>query len=95
MKKPDNPALLKEAVRWACWVFENTDMPKRKVLQRTAQRFGIPAVAVERAVIAEKGKEYLGERAERMLAMYRPKYAAPSCSSARTMRPYDKHWKNL
>lgn len=95
MKKTDDPALLKDACRWACWVFENTDMPKRKVLQRASQRFGVPAAALERTVIATKGPDYLGERAERMLARYRQNYAAPSCVSARSMRPFDKHWKNL
>ncbi|MDD3760963.1 MAG: hypothetical protein PHO57_09065 [Acidithiobacillus sp.] len=70
-------------------------MPKRKVLQRASHKFSVPAAAVERAVIVAKGKYYLGERAERMLARYRPNYAADSCISARAMRPFDTHWKNL
>jgi hypothetical protein len=86
---------IKEAVRWACWVLDRTDMPKKKVFRRASLRFGIPAAVVERAVIAERGPDYLSERSERMLSKYRPQYAADVCVSARGLRPFDQHWRSL
>jgi hypothetical protein len=85
---------IQEAVRWACWVLDRTDMPKRKVLKRASLRFGIPAAAVERAVIAERGPDYLSERSERMLSKYRAQHAANACISARSLRPCNRHWSN-
>ncbi len=94
MSSKENAAV-QAAVRWACWMFDHTDMPKRKVLQRASLRFGVPATAVERAVVAARGPDYLSERSERMLSKYRAQHAADTCVSARGFRPYDKHWKSL
>ncbi|WP_312283439.1 hypothetical protein [Candidatus Igneacidithiobacillus taiwanensis] len=88
-------AAIHEAVRWACWVLDRTDMPKKQVFRRASLRFGIPAAVVERAVIAERGPDYLSERSERMLSKYRPQYAADACVSARGLRPFDQHWRGL
>ncbi|MDD3760828.1 MAG: hypothetical protein PHO57_08370 [Acidithiobacillus sp.] len=88
-------AVLDEAVRWAGWVLDRTDMPKKKVFRRASLRFGVPAAAVERALIATRGPDYLSKRSERMLSKYRPQYAADACVSARSLRPYDQHWKGL
>ena len=94
MNRKENAAL-DEAVRWAGWALDRTDMPKKKVFRRASLRFGVPAAAVERALIAARGPDYLSERAERMLSKYRPQYAADTCVSARSFRPYDQHWKGL
>ncbi|MBU2771161.1 MULTISPECIES: hypothetical protein [Acidithiobacillaceae] len=88
-------AVLDEAVRWAGWVLDRTDMPKKKVFRRASLRFGVPAAAVERALITARGPDYLSERSERMLAKYRPQYAANACVSARSLRPFDQHWRGL
>ncbi|MGE0047706.1 MAG: hypothetical protein AB7T01_02060 [Acidithiobacillus sp.] len=95
MKKQEPQVSIQDACRWACWVFDNTDMPKRKVLQRAAQRFGVTAKAVERAIDVAKGPDYLSERSERMLQKYRSEHSAESCQSARSLRPYRSHWKIL
>jgi hypothetical protein len=88
-------AALDEAVRWAGWVLDRTDMPKKQVFRRASLRFGVCAAAVERALIAAHGPDYLSERSERILAKYRPQYAANACVSARSFRPFDQHWKGL
>jgi len=88
-------AVLDEAIRWAGWVLDRTDMPKKQVFRRASLRFGVPAATVERALIAARGPDYLSERSERMLSKYRAQYAADVCVSARGFRPYDRHWRSL
>ncbi|MGC9216772.1 hypothetical protein [Acidithiobacillus sp.] len=70
-------------------------MPKRKVLRRAAQRFGVSMAAVEREVLKALGEEYLAERAERMVEDYRPSFAVRNSRIARVCRDIDKHWKAL
>jgi hypothetical protein len=93
--EPSKSPALAQACGWACWVFENTDMPKRKVLQRAARRFGVSMAAVEREVLKALGEEYLAERAERMVEAYRPRFSAHNSRIARVCRETDKHWKAL
>ena len=86
---------LSNACAWACWVFVSTDMPKRKVLQRASQHFGVSAAAVERAVLSSQGENYLAERAERMVEEYRPRYAASNSRLGCMCRQFDRHLRDL
>jgi predicted nuclease of restriction endonuclease-like RecB superfamily len=97
MKKPDQmkAMTLSNACGWACWTFENTDMPKRKVLQRASQRFGVSMAAIERAVLAAMGEGRLAERAERMVEQFKPQYAASNSRLAGMCRQLDKHLRDI
>jgi len=89
---PSKRQALAQACGWACWIFEHTDMPKRKVLRRAAQRFDVSMAAVERGVLKTLGEEFL---AERMVESYRPRFAARNSRIAHVCRDIDKHCKAL
>lgn len=97
MKKPDQAEanVLSDACGWACWVFVNTNMPKSQVLKRASRRFGIPAAAIERAVLSTLGKDVMAERGERMKEQYMPRYAASNSRTARLCRQIDRHLRDL
>ena len=97
MKKSDQmkTIALSSAYGWACWTFENTDMPKRRVLQRASQRFSVSMAAVERAVVAGMGDDYLAERGERMVEQFKPRYAASNSRFGRMCRQFDKHLRDI
>jgi hypothetical protein len=95
MKRTDANRSLPVACHWACWVLEHTDMPKQKVFRRASQRFGIPAAAIERAVVTILGEVYLSARANRMVEKYHARYAANNSRPSRICRDFDKHFRDI
>lgn len=67
---------MKDAVGWAIWTVQHTDMAMSRILRRASEKFGVPQAAVKRGIRARLGDEYLTQRAERMKAEGRKR--APS-----------------
>ena len=56
----------KDALGWAVWTIENTDMPQSRVVRRAAQKFGEPQAAIKRGLEERLSPEFLADRSARM-----------------------------
>ena len=59
---------IEDAIGWATWTVENTDMGMARILKRASEKFEVKQSEVRRAIYDKFGEEYLSERAERMIA---------------------------
>ncbi len=70
MVKSVDSSLLQTACSMACEMLEDTDTPKSKVFRYASNEFGVSMAAVERAVKARMGEEWLRERGMQMAMKY-------------------------
>lgn len=66
------PDDIEQAIGWASWTVQNTDMGFRRVLRRASNKFGATQADVERGVRSELGDEFLHQRGERLRRKYAP-----------------------
>lgn len=90
-----NPQALRDAVGWAIWCLDRTDMTAKTVFRKARLRFGVPAAQIERICRERLGETYFWERSERLLERYRPEYSAKQSRTARILQPLRRHWREI
>lgn len=86
---------LNEALGWSVWCLKNTTMSKATIFKKARERFGIPASKAERECKVLVGEEFWHERTEKQLELYRPNLAAKNSRTARSLTPFNKHFKDI
>ena len=86
---------LEPAVGWAIWTLQNTSMSKATIFKKARARFGVPAMAIEREVVARLGQSWMDARSADLMAQFRPQHLYDRSLSMRVHYAARKHLKDI
>ena len=86
---------LELAVGWAIWTLKNTSMSKATIFKKARALYGVPAVAIEREVVARLGQSWMDARSADLMAQFRPQHVYDRSLSMRIHYAAKKHLKNI
>ena len=80
---------------WAIWALQNTSMSKATIFKKARARYGVPAMAIERGVVARLGQSWMDARSADLMAQFRPQHVYDRSLSMRIHYAAKKHLKNI